>query len=92
MNERHRILKHNQALREGVLPGPRRLDDGEVTFKIPTGDMKVLARLYPELVSTDHSIKLAAWKKLRGTPVGQKYLVTRTPSQVKRSPGGVIIK
>jgi len=89
---RRAILKHNQALREGTLPGPRRLDDGEVVFKIPTRDMKVLARIYPNLVSKDHAVRLKAWKELRKSPVGEKYLVTRTPKQVKRSPGGIIIK
>jgi hypothetical protein len=92
MSERKTILDHNRALREGVLPGPRRLDDGEVVFKIPTRDMKVLARIYPDLVNKDHDIRLKAWKKLRASPVGEKYLVTRTPQQVRRSPGGIIIK
>lgn len=92
MSERKRILEHNQALREGRLPGPRRLDDGEVVFKIPESDFKVLTRIYPELVSKDHAVRLAAWKKLRASPVGEKYLVTRTPDQVKRSPSGIIIK
>ena len=75
-----------------MLDRPRRLDDGEVVFKIPTDDMKVLARIYPELVSIDHSIRLAAWKKLRNTPIAEQYLVTRTPDQVKRSQRGIIIK
>ncbi len=92
MNERTQILNHNQALRERRQPGARRLDDGEVVFKIPTQDMKVLARIYPSLVSKDHAVRLAAWKKLRGSPIGEKYLVTRTPNQVKRSPKGIIIK
>jgi len=91
MLERFRILKHNQAAREGRAD-VRRLDDGEVVFKIPTQDMKVLARIYPSLISKDHAIRLAAWKKLRGTPIAEKYLVTRTPNQVKRSPAGIIIK
>jgi hypothetical protein len=89
---RRNILRHNQDLRTGVLPKPRRLNDGEVVFKIPTSDMKVLARIYPDLVSKDHAVRLAAWKKLRKSPVGEKYLVTRTPRQVKRSPGGIIVK
>ena len=92
MSERTHILKHNQALRSGARPGPTRLEDGEVVFKIPTQDMKVLARIYPSLVSTDHAVRLAAWKKLRGSPVGEKYLVTRTPNQVKRSQRRIIIK
>ena len=92
MGDRKQVLNHNQAVRRGTLPRPRRLDDGEVVFKIPLADMKVLQRIYPELVSVDHSIRLAAWKKLRKTPIAEQYLVTRTPNQVKRSPGGIIVK
>lgn len=92
MSERKIILDHNHQVRDGRLPKPTRLDDGEVVFKIPTRDMKVLARIYPELVSKEHDLRLAAWKKLRNSPVGQKYLVTRTPNQVKRAPKGIIIK
>lgn len=54
--------------------------------------MKVLARLFPELVSKDHSVRLRAWKDLRASPIGEKYMVTRTPRQVKRSQRGIIIK
>lgn len=92
MSERKTILEHNQALREQRLPGPRRLEDGEVVFKIPTQDYKVLVRIYPDLASTDNAVRLAAWKKLRNSPVGEKYLVTRTPNQVRKSKGGIIIK
>lgn len=90
MNERKLILDSNAAVRQGE--GARRLEDGEVTFRIPTGDMKVLQRIYPELVSKDHSIRLAAWKKFRKSPVAEKYLVVRTPRQVMRSQKGIIIK
>lgn len=89
---RHNILKQNQGMRDRRLPGPRRLEDGEVTFRIPTEDYKVLTRLYPNLASKDHAVRLNAWKQLRASPVGEKYLVTRTPNQVKRSQGGIIIK
>ena len=92
MSERKFILDHNHQVRDGRLPAPTRLEDGEVVFKIPTGDMKVLARIYPNLISKDHAVRLAAWKKLRASPVGEKYLVTRTPNQVKRSQPGIIIK
>ena len=90
MNRRKLILDNNAALRQGE--GARRLEDGEVTFRIPEDDMKVLQRIYPELVSTDHSIRLAAWKKFRGSPVAEKYLVVRTPRQVRNSQRGIIIK
>ena len=84
------ILDNNARLRQGE--GVRRLEDGEVTFRIPTGDMKVLARLQPELVSTDNSVKLAAWKKFRSSPMAEKYLVVRTPRQVRNSQRGIISK
>lgn len=90
MGLRDRILKHNQAAREGRAP-VRRLDDGEVVFKIPTEDFKVLARIYPGLVSKDNAERLQAWKALRHSPVGEKYLVTRAPRQVQRS-SKVIVK
>jgi hypothetical protein len=90
MNERKLILDNNARLRQGE--GTRRLEDGEVAFRIPTSDMKVLQRIYPELVSHDHSIRLAAWKKFRKNPAAEKYLVVRTPRQVRNSQRGIIIK
>ena len=92
MSDRKLILDANHKVRDKRLPTPRRLEDGEVTFRIPTGDMKVLATLYPDLVSKDHSIRLAAWKKFRNEPAAEKYLVTRTPRQVKNSQRGIIVK
>lgn len=89
---RNDILKHNRTLREGSGQRPRCLDMGEVVFKIPEQDMKVLKRLFPDLVSKDHDVRLKAWHDLRRSPIGEQYLVTRTPRQVKRSPGGIIIK
>ena len=88
---RRQILEHNKAVREKRAP-VRRLEEGEVVFKIPQGDYRVLTRIYPDLVSKDHTVRLKAWKDLRASPVGEKYLVTRTPRQVKQSPGGIIIK
>lgn len=90
MNDRKLILDNNAKLRQGE--GVRRLEDGEVTFRIPTEDMKVLQVLYPELISKDHSIRLAAWKKFRSSPVAEKYLVVRTPRQVRNSQRGIIVK
>jgi len=90
MNDRKLILDNNAHLRQHE--GTRRLEDGEVTFRIPTVDMKILQRIYPELVSKDHSIRLAAWKKFRKSPVAEKYLVTRTPRQVLNSQRGIIVK
>ena len=92
MNDRKLILDANHAVRDKRLPTPTRLEDGEVTFRIPTRDMKVLQVIYPELISTDHSIRLAAWKKFRSNPAAEKYLVVRTPNQVKRSQRGIIVR
>ena len=90
MNDRKLILDNNAKLRQGE--GARRLEDGEVTFRIPTDDMKVLQVVYPELIAKDHSVRLSAWKKFRSSPVAEKYLVVRTPAQVKRSTRGIIVK
>ena len=89
---RHAILKHNQAIREGTAERPTRLDDGEVALRIPVEDWPVLRRMYPELEAKDHAIRLAAWHKFRKSAIGEKYLVTRTPGQVRKSQKGIIVK
>lgn len=88
---RKAILEDNLARREKRAP-VRRLPDGEVVFKIPTKDYKRLTRKYPDLVSHDHTTRLAAWHKLRMSAEGAKYMVTRTPRQVRNSQRGIIIK
>jgi hypothetical protein len=90
--KRHEILKGNQAMREGVTPGARRLEEGEVTFRIPTADYQALLQRFPDLGSKDHTTRLGAWHSLRQSELGEKYLVTRTPRQVRRSQAGIIIK
>lgn len=84
---RNQVLEANQKLRQGMLTPEevRALDMGYVAMRIPTDDWKVLRTLFPDLESKDHAVRLAAWKKLQASPVGEKYLVTRTPNQVKRS-------
>lgn len=91
MSERKRILLHNHAARQGLAP-VRRLDEGEVVFKIPKEDWPRLRIQYPELESKDHAIRLAAWKRFRETPEGEKYLVTRTPRQVRMSDKRTIVR
>lgn len=85
------ILNDNKQRREGRAP-VRALDDGEVVFKIPTKHYHHLQRVNPDLFSHDHDTRLFAWQKFRQSPAAEKYLVTRTPRQVKRSPLGIIIK
>lgn len=89
---RHAILKHNQAIREGTAEQPTRLEEGYVSLRIPVEDWPVLRRMYPELEAKDHDIRLAAWHKFRQSAIGEKYLVTRTPRQVKNSVKGIIVK
>ena len=88
---RDSILSDNVKRRDGRLP-VRRLEEGEVTFKIPTKDMAMLSRKYPDLVSKDHTTRLAAWHKFRRTCEAEKYLVTRTPRQVRNSQRGIIVR
>lgn len=94
MSVRDRILEANRAIREGrtSIQQPTKLEDGFVSFRIPTKDYKVLARIYPDLDSKDHAVRLKAWHDLRRSPVGEKYLVTRTPRQVKQADKRIIIK
>lgn len=82
---RSQVLKDNQQRRLGNAP-VRRLDEGYVALRIPTEDWKVLRILFPDLQSKDHAIRLAAWKKLEASEIGDKYRVTRrSPNQVRRA-------
>ncbi len=81
---RQRVLDANDAIRRGNADKPRRLPDGEVAFRIPEADWGVLMRMYPELNHPDATTRLAAWKKFRHSPLGEPYLVVRTPNQVRR--------
>ena len=79
-----KILEDNRLRREGRAP-VRALEDGEVVFKIPTSHYKYLQRTNPDLFSKDHDTRLFAWHKFRQSPEAEKYLVTRTPRQVRAS-------
>ncbi len=96
MSERHSILKANDNIRRGNGVGPRQLDDGEVAFAIPTEDYDKLKRVFPELFSLDAAERNWAWRAFRDTPLGEHYMVQRTPRQVRRSTRhgnrGIIIK
>lgn len=82
---RNQVLTANEAIRRGNARKPTKLPDGEVAFRIPESDWPVLQKLFPDLAHADASMRHAAWKKFRHNPVAEKYLVTRTPSQVQRS-------
>lgn len=98
------VLKDNQARRNGQAP-VRKLDEGYVAMRIPTTDdpakgiigYKTLMRLFPELQSKDPQVRLAAWKTLEASELGDMYRVTeRSPLQVKRAVRhgnqGIIVK
>ena len=82
---RTEILNANDAIRRGNARKPTRLPDGEVAFRIPEADWPVLMTLFPDLKHTDASMRMAAWNKFKHDPVAEKYLVVRTPNQVKRA-------
>lgn len=98
------VLLDNKARRDGIAP-VRKLDDGYVSMRIPERDdprrgiigYKTLTRLFPELVSKDPTIRLAAWKNLEASELGDMYRVTeRSPNQVRRATRqgnqGIIVK
>lgn len=88
---RNQVLTANEAIRRGNARKPTRLDDGEVTFRIPESDWPVLMTLYPNLKHPDTCIRQDAWQQFRHDPVGEKYLVVRTPQQVRRSNASRIV-
>jgi len=98
------VLADNQARREGRGP-VRQLDDGYVALRIPERDdpkrgiigYKTLCNLFPELKHPDPTIRLAAWKNLEDSELGDVYRVTkRSPRQVRRAAKhgnkGIIVK
>lgn len=96
MNKRQTILDENVKHRNGTLP-VRRLDEGYVALKIPEDDYYILTRLFPELKAKDPVVRLAAWKNLEASELGDKYRVTKhSPNQVKRiakyGNQGIIVK
>ena len=82
---RHSVLKDNESRRRGNGNAPRQLDEGAVTFKIPAEDYDILRRTHPDLFSHCHVTRLKAWHAFRNTPLGETYMVVRTPNQVKRA-------
>lgn len=93
---RNQILDDNAQRRSGALPVTR-LDDGYVALKIPEDDFQVLVMMFPELKAKDPVVRLAAWKNLEASELGDKYRVTkRSPNQVRRATAlgnkGIIVK
>lgn len=82
---RRQVLNANDAMRRGNARKPTRLPDGEVAFRIPSDDWPVLMKLVPGLNNTHAPTRLEAWKKFRESPLAEKYLVVRSPAQVRRS-------
>lgn len=82
---RDQVLQANQAITRGNARKPTRLPDGEVAFRIPEADWAVVMKTHPDLMHHDAAVRMAAWRKFQHSPVGQPYLVVRTPGQVQRS-------
>ena len=82
---RKQVIKANEAITRGNARKPTKLPDGEVTFRIPTGDWPAILRLYPALNSSDADARLIAWKEFRHNPIAEQYLVVRSPNRVKRA-------
>lgn len=92
MSERNEVFDANRRAREGVDP-VRRLDCGETTFRIPEADFFALRKLFPALASSDGKERFEAWKRFRESPFAERYLVVRTPQQVRRDQRrGVIVR
>ena len=96
MNQRTAILDDNKKRRDGSLPVTR-LEEGYVAFKIPERDYKVLTRLFPELVSPDEVVRLAAWKNFEASELAERYRVTKhSPRQAshiaRHGNRGIIVK
>lgn len=100
----HHVLKDNQARRAGLAP-VRSLEDGYVAMRIPQDDdpksgvigYHTLCKLFPELKAEDPTVRLAAWKNLEASELGDAYRVTEhSPLQVqrivRRGNRGIIIK
>lgn len=95
--DRKQVLDANKAIQSGQAPAARRLDEGYVALRIPEDDWPLLIRLDPELISTDHAVRLAAWKRLEASPLGDAYRTTeRSPLRVQRAARhgnqGIIVK
>ena len=82
---RNQVLRANEAITRGNARKPTRLPDGEVAFRIPEEDWRVLMKTHPDLMHHDASVRMEAWRKFQHSPVGAPYLVVRAPNQVKRS-------
>lgn len=89
---RHTVLKANEAIRRGNGAKPRKLPDGEVVFRIPQEDWTQLMETHPDLMHPDPDLRMAAWRKLRHSDIGEKYLVVRPPNRVILTSDRVIIR
>lgn len=81
-----RVLQLNQAISRGNADAPTRLDDGYVSLRIPTSEYRKLVLLFPDLKDPDPVVRLAAWKNLEASELGDRYRVQkRSPRQVQRA-------
>jgi hypothetical protein len=92
MPSRKVIYTENYRVRQGISPRPRRLDDGEVTFRIFEADFFALRKLYPELAACDGKTRFEAWKRFAASPFSEPFRVTRNARAVKASDKRIIVK
>jgi hypothetical protein len=74
---RRRHLLKIKAIREGVLPKPRTLEEGYVALSIPELDYYVIMQRFPDLQSPDAEIKRKAWLKFIRSPMSEPYRVQK---------------
>lgn len=80
------VVALNQAISRGNAEAPTRLEDGYVALRIPTKEYYKLVRLFPDLKDPDPVVRLAAWKNLEASELGDRYRVQkRSPRQVQRA-------
>lgn len=91
------VVALNQEISRGNAAIPTRLEEGYVALRIPTKEYYKLVRLFPDLKDPDPVIRLAAWKNLEASELGNRYRVQkRSPRQVQRATRqgnlGIIVK
>lgn len=89
---RAQVYTANRRVREGVGPRPRRLDDGEVTFRIFEADFFALRKLFPELAARDGKTRFEAWKRFAASPFSEPFRVTRNARAVRQSDKRIIVR
>lgn len=86
---RHGILKSVQRVREGVDPH-RHAPFAQHVMRIPERDFYALAKLYPDLLSSDHQKNRDAWDRFEKSAFSEPYRVGKVARGVTKN--GIILK